>query len=79
MPVRDLSAPWTFRGGGDPEHVWLRLTTGLAGSSMPAYAYALLALAKKRGFLTGEGLELGGEVFEVSGFGGLVDELVNGG
>jgi mono/diheme cytochrome c family protein len=40
-PVRDLSAPWTFRGGSDPSHVWLRLTTGLAGSSMPSYAYAL--------------------------------------
>jgi mono/diheme cytochrome c family protein len=41
LPVRDLSAPWTFRGGGDAENVWLHLTTGLAGSSMPAYAYAL--------------------------------------
>jgi hypothetical protein len=27
----------------------------------------LLALAKKRAFLTGEGLELGGEVFDVAG------------
>jgi mono/diheme cytochrome c family protein len=41
VPVRDLSAPWTFRGGSDPEHIWLRITTGLAGSSMPALAYAL--------------------------------------
>jgi len=39
--VRDLSAPWTFRGGNDPGKLWLRLTTGLAGSSMPSYAYAL--------------------------------------
>jgi mono/diheme cytochrome c family protein len=39
--VRDLSAPWTFRGGAGAEHVWLRLTTGLPGSSMPSYAYAL--------------------------------------
>ena len=41
VPVRDLSAPWTFRGGDDPEQVWLRLTTGLAGSSMPTLAYAM--------------------------------------
>ena len=41
VPVRDLSAPWTFRGGSDAERVWLRLTTGLAGSSMPTVAYAL--------------------------------------
>ncbi len=39
-PVRDLTAPWTFRGGREPEEVWLRLTTGLAGSSMPSYAAA---------------------------------------
>jgi len=43
VPIRDLSAPWTFRGGMDPALVWLRLTTGLAGSSMPAYASALTA------------------------------------
>ena len=41
--VRDLSAPWTFHGGSDPDQIWLRLTTGLAGSSMPSYAYALTA------------------------------------
>ena len=35
---RDLTAPWTFRGGAAPEQVWLRLTTGLAPSPMPAYA-----------------------------------------
>ena len=40
VPVRDLTAPWTFRGGSRPEDVWLRLTTGLAGSSMPAYVDA---------------------------------------
>lgn len=39
-PVRDLSAPWTFRGGSDPEQIWLRLTTGI-GNSMPTYAYGL--------------------------------------
>lgn len=37
VPTRDLTAPWTFRGGSNPEDVWMRLTTGLAGSSMPAY------------------------------------------
>ena len=41
VPLRDLSAPWTFRGGSNPEDVWMRLTTGLAGSSMPTVAYAL--------------------------------------
>ncbi len=40
VPIRDLTAPWTFRGGSRPEDVWLRLTTGLAGSSMPAYVDA---------------------------------------
>jgi mono/diheme cytochrome c family protein len=40
VPIRDLTAPWTFRGGSKPEEVWLRLTTGLAGSSMPAYVDA---------------------------------------
>lgn len=39
-PIRDLSAPWTFRGGSDPNQVWLRLTTGI-GNSMPSYAYGL--------------------------------------
>jgi mono/diheme cytochrome c family protein len=40
VPVRDLTAPWTFRGGSDRSSVWLRLTTGLAGSAMPSYADA---------------------------------------
>jgi mono/diheme cytochrome c family protein len=26
---RDLTAPWSFRGGSAPEQIWLRLTTGL--------------------------------------------------
>jgi len=34
---RDLTAPWTFRGGREPEHIWLRISTGLAPSPMPAY------------------------------------------
>ncbi len=36
--VRDLTAPWTFRGGGAPEQLWLRLTTGLAPGPMPSVA-----------------------------------------
>lgn len=35
---RDLTAPWTFRGGAEPAQIWLRLTTGLAPAPMPAYA-----------------------------------------
>jgi mono/diheme cytochrome c family protein len=38
---RDLTAPWTFRGGAAPDHIWLRLTTGLAPGPMPAYAQTL--------------------------------------
>lgn len=38
---RDLTAPWTFRGGSDPEQVWLRVTTGLAPGPMPAFESAL--------------------------------------
>jgi mono/diheme cytochrome c family protein len=36
--ARDLTAPWTFRGGSDPEAIWLRLTTGLSPGPMPSYA-----------------------------------------
>jgi len=36
--ARDLTAPWTFRGGSEPEQLWLRLTTGLQGTPMPPYA-----------------------------------------
>jgi hypothetical protein len=35
---RDLTAPWTFRGGSAPEQIWLRLTTGLAPGPMPSFA-----------------------------------------
>jgi mono/diheme cytochrome c family protein len=38
---RDLTAPWTFRGGSEPEAIWLRLTTGLAPGPMPSYADAM--------------------------------------
>jgi mono/diheme cytochrome c family protein len=34
---RDLTAPWTFRGGSEPEQIWLRITTGLAPGPMPSY------------------------------------------
>jgi len=37
----------------------------------------VLALAKKRAFLTGEGLELGSEVVDVRGVGGLLEDLID--
>jgi mono/diheme cytochrome c family protein len=37
----DLSAPWTFRGGGDVDSIARRILTGLDGSPMPSYADAL--------------------------------------
>ena len=36
--ARDLTAPWTFRGGNEPEQIWLRLTTGMVAGAMPAFA-----------------------------------------
>jgi mono/diheme cytochrome c family protein len=36
--ARDLTAPWTFRGGDAPEQIFLRLSTGLAPGPMPAFA-----------------------------------------
>lgn len=41
--ARDLTAPWTFRGGSRPQDIWLRLTTGIMPGPMPAYADALSA------------------------------------
>src|SRR4030095_16710249 len=38
--TRDLTAPWTFAGGSDPEQVWLRLATMSSVSPMPSYAEA---------------------------------------
>ena len=35
---RDLTAPWTFRGGSSPDRIWLRLTTGLEPGPMPPYS-----------------------------------------
>ena len=36
--ARDLTAPWTFRGGNRAVDIWLRLTTGIKPGPMPAYA-----------------------------------------
>ena len=36
--TRDLTAPWTFRGGSTPNQLWLRRTTGLAPGPMPSFA-----------------------------------------
>jgi mono/diheme cytochrome c family protein len=36
--ARDLTAPWTFRGGADPVQVYLRISTGISPGPMPAYA-----------------------------------------
>jgi len=36
--TRDLTAPWTFAGGSEPDALWLRLTTGLAPGPMPSFA-----------------------------------------
>ena len=43
--ARDLSAPWTFRGGNRQQDIWLRLTTVCPGP-MPAYADVLPADAR---------------------------------
>ncbi len=39
--ARDLTAPWSFRGGSAPEQMWLRLTSGMAPGPMPSYEPAL--------------------------------------
>jgi len=33
--ARDLTAPWTFRGGSAAQQIWLRITLGLAPGPMP--------------------------------------------
>lgn len=38
---RDLTAPWTFRGGSTPEDIFRRITTGLAPGPMPSFAETL--------------------------------------
>jgi mono/diheme cytochrome c family protein len=37
-PPRDLTAPWTFRGGSSPEALYLRIAHGMRGTPMPGYA-----------------------------------------
>ena len=37
----DLTQRWFFRGGPEPEDIYLRLQTGLTGSPMPSFADAL--------------------------------------
>jgi len=37
-PPRDLSAPWTFRGGSSAEALYLRIANGMNGTPMPGYA-----------------------------------------
>jgi mono/diheme cytochrome c family protein len=44
--ARDLTAPWSFRGGSRAEDIWLRLTTGIMPGPIPAYADALSADAR---------------------------------
>jgi mono/diheme cytochrome c family protein len=44
--ARDLTAPWTFRGGSRAEDIWLRLATGIMPGPMPAYADVLSADAR---------------------------------
>jgi mono/diheme cytochrome c family protein len=34
---RDLTAPWTFRGGNSPEALAARIAAGIAGTPMPSY------------------------------------------
>lgn len=41
--VRDLTAPWTFRGGSRPDEIWMRVTTGLRPGPMPSFGQTLSA------------------------------------
>lgn len=36
-PPRDLTAPWTFRGGASPEALYVRIAYGIHGTPMPSY------------------------------------------
>jgi len=36
--ARNLTKPWTFRGGHDPKDIFVRITTGIAGTVMPSFA-----------------------------------------
>ena len=41
--ARDLSALWTFRGGDQPEQIWMRVTTGMSPGPMPSFAATMSA------------------------------------
>jgi len=36
-PARDLTRGWTFKGGHEPEDIYLRITTGMSGTPMGPY------------------------------------------
>lgn len=36
-PPRDLTAPWTFRGGNSPDALYTRIAHGMSGTPMPGY------------------------------------------
>jgi mono/diheme cytochrome c family protein len=42
-PPRDLTAPWTFRGGTESQAVAARIAYGMSGTPMPPYADQLAA------------------------------------
>ncbi|WP_435627707.1 ethylbenzene dehydrogenase-related protein [Candidatus Ferrigenium straubiae] len=35
---RNLTKPWTYRGGSDPKDIFARISTGIAGTEMPSFA-----------------------------------------
>lgn len=35
---RDLTKPWTFRGGSSPKDIYARVTIGIPGTQMPSFA-----------------------------------------
>jgi len=41
IQMRDLTEPWTFRGGSSARDVYLRFRTGLDGTPMPSYVGAV--------------------------------------
>ncbi len=41
MQMRDLTEPWTFRGGSSARDIYLRFRTGLDGTPMPSYVGAV--------------------------------------
>ncbi len=41
VQMRDLTAPWTFRGGSTARDIYMRFRTGLDGTPMPSYVGAV--------------------------------------